>query len=216
MAEKKKTKKQYVMNVEKPDKMDSQHMIQLKNIYLAPYMQIATGLIGKARHSGGNMFRHQMDTLAILIDYGYIDSVLLKASVVHDTVEDIPDFDKNTIVNVDSEGQQVLDLVLEVTRRDDETKKDFLRRILDTGSQKAKILKCADRISNMISLGYVTDPKFIERYCDETEFFLLPMALEIDYNMYQELINLIMTRRRYLEDGGYFDTRHKESSGVKE
>ena len=210
-----KKKQQYIMNVDKPNSMDEQHMIQLKNITLAPYMQLATGLIGKARHAGGNMFRHQMDTLAILIDYGYIDSVLLKASVVHDTVEDIPNFDRSMIINADSEGQQVLDLVLEVTRRDDEEKKDFLRRILDTGSQKAKILKCADRISNMISLGYVTDPKFIERYCDETEFFLLPMALEIDYNMYQELINLIMTRRRYLEDGGYFDSREKVSSGVK-
>ena len=65
----------------------------------------------------------------------------------------------------------------EVTRKEGESKKEFLCRILDEGSQKAKILKCADRISNMISLGYVTDPKFIERYCDETEFFLLPMAL---------------------------------------
>ena len=193
--------------------MDSEHMQQLKEIFMAPYMQIATGLIGKARHAGGNMFRHQMDTLAILIDYGYIDSVLLKASIVHDTVEDIPNFDRNLIINADAEGQKVLDLVLEVTRRENETKKEFLQRILDTGSQKAKILKCADRISNMISLGYVTDPKFIERYCDETEYYLLPMALEIDFNMYHELIKLIMTRRRYLEDGGYFDTRHKESSG---
>lgn len=195
--------------------MDSEHMQQLKEIFMAPYMQIATGLIGKARHAGGNMFRHQMDTLAILIDYGYIDSVLLKASIVHDTVEDIPNFDRNLIVNADSEGQKVLDLVLEVTRRENETKKEFLQRILDTGSQKAKILKCADRISNMISLGYVTDPKFIERYCDETEYYLLPMALEIDFNMYHELIKLIMTRRRYLEDGGYFDDRHKESSSDK-
>ena len=64
----------------------------------------------------------------------------------------------------------------------------------------------------MISLGFVTDPKFIERYCDETEYYILPMALEIDYNMYQELINLIITRRRYLEDGGYFDSRTKVSS----
>nr|MBP3281192.1 hypothetical protein [Treponema sp.] len=203
------------MRTEKPDSMDSEHMQQLKEIFMAPYMQIATGLIGKARHAGGNMFRHQMDTLAILIDYGYIDSVLLKASIVHDTVEDIPNFDRNLIVNADSEGQKVLDLVLEVTRRENETKKEFLQRILDTGSQKAKILKCADRISNMISLGYVTDPKFIERYCDETEYYLLPMALEIDFNMYHELIKLIMTRRRYLEDGGYFDDRHKESSSDK-
>ncbi len=179
---------------------------------MAPYMQLATGLIGKARHAGGNMFRHQMDTLAILIDYGYIDSVLLKASIIHDTVEDIPGFDKNLIINADSEGQQVLDLVLEVTRREGEDKRQFLQRILDSGSQKAKILKCADRISNMISLGFVTDPKFIERYCDETEYFLLPMALEIDFNMYHELINLIVTRRRYLEDGGYFDTRSKPTT----
>ncbi|MBQ3965901.1 MAG: hypothetical protein II684_03610 [Treponema sp.] len=191
-------------------------MQQLKHIILAPYMQLSTGLIGKSRHAGGNMFRHQIDTLGILIDYGYIDSVLLKAALVHDTVEDIPGFDRNEIINADSDGKEVLDLVLEVTRREDETKRSFLQRIIDTGSQKAKILKCADRISNMISLGFVTDPEFIERYCDETEYFLLPMALEIDYNMYHELISLIMTRRRYLEDGGYFCETKKKSSAPKE
>ncbi len=205
--------KHYEMKIERSLRMDDLNMNQLGKMRIAPYMQLATALIGKARHAGGNMFRHQMDTLAILIDYGYIDSVLLKASVVHDTVEDIEDFDRNLIVKADKEGQAVLDLVLEVTRREDEDKKQFLKRILRSGSPKAKILKCADRISNMISLGYVTDPKFIERYCDETEYFLLPMALEVDYNMYQELIELIRTRRRYLEEGGYFDTRKKESSG---
>ena len=205
----------YEMKTEKPDQMDKENMQQLKHIVLAPYMQLSTGLIGKGRHAGGNMFRHQIDTLGILIDYGYIDSVLLKASLVHDTVEDIPNFDRNEIINADVEGQQVLDLVLEVTRRENENKTQFLRRIINNGSQKAKILKCADRISNMISLGFVTDPKFIERYCDETEYYLLPMALEIDYNMYQELIDLIRTRRRYLEDGGYFDNRHKDSSTDK-
>ena len=207
------TKKRYEMKTDKPQNMSEQQMQKLSDMRLAPYMQLATGLIGKERHAGGNMFRHQMDTLAILIDYGYIDSVLLKASIVHDTVEDIEGFDKNLIIHADSDGPDVLEIVLEVTRRQNEDKKQFLRRILDYGSQKAKILKCADRISNMISLGYVTDPAFIERYCDETEFFLLPMAIQVDFNMYQELINLIMTRRRYLEDGGYFDNRTKESNG---
>ena len=207
------TKKRYEMKTDKPQNMSEQQMQKLSDMRLAPYMQLATGLIGKERHAGGNMFRHQMDTLAILIDYGYIDSVLLKASIVHDTVEDIEGFDKNQIIHADSEGPDVLEIVMEVTRRQNEDKKQFLRRILDYGSQKAKILKCADRISNMISLGYVTDPEFIERYCDETEYFLLPMALEVDFNMYNELISLLMTRRRYLEDGGYFDTRKKESTG---
>ena len=205
-------KQKYEMKTERSKNMDSKQMQQLADMRLAPYMQLATGLIGKERHAGGNMFRHQMDTLAILIDYGYIDSVLLKASIVHDTVEDIEGFDKNLIIHADYEGADVLEIVMEVTRRQNEDKKQFLRRILDFGSQKAKILKCADRISNMISLGYVTDPEFIERYCDETEYYLLPMALEVDFNMYNELISLLMTRRRYLEDGGYFDNRKKESS----
>ena len=204
-------KNHYEMKQEKPGSMDTQQMLQLKSIFLAPYMQLSTALIGKARHAGGNIFRHQIDTLAILIDYGYIDSVLLKASCVHDTIEDIPDFDSNLIINCDSEGPEVYKLVLEVTKQQGEPKNDFLRRIINEGSQKAKILKCADRISNMISLGFVTDPKFIERYCDETEFFILPIALEVDYNMYQELINLIITRRKYLEDSGYIE---KQKAGL--
>lgn len=189
--------------------MKDQDMQHLKGIYLAPYMQLATALIGKRRHSGGNMFRHQLDTMAILIDYGYIDSVLLKASVIHDVIEDIPDFNHNLILGIDSEAGQVYDLVLEVSKKEGQTKSDFLRGIIEHGSMKAKILKCADRISNMISMGFVTDPAFIERYCDETEFFMLPLALEVDFRMYQELIELVMTRRKYLEQSGYLDRKKK-------
>ncbi|WP_413083918.1 hypothetical protein [Treponema sp.] len=193
------------MATEKPSSMDTDRMLQLSNISFAPYIQLSTMLIGKQRHAGGNMFRHQIDTMGILMDYGYIDSVLLKASVVHDTVEDIPDFDESLIMNADADGKDVLSLVLEVTKRQGEKKDDFLKRIINFGSQKAKLLKCADRISNMISLGFVTDAKFIERYCNETEFYILPIAIEVDYNMYQELIKLIMTRRQYLEQINYFD-----------
>ncbi|MBE6350940.1 MAG: hypothetical protein E7062_09385 [Spirochaetaceae bacterium] len=193
------------MKVTKPLQMNQHGMMQLREIVVAPYMQIATALIGKTRHSGGNMFRHQIDTMGILLDYGYIDSVLLKASLIHDVVEDIPDFDKNLILNIDQDSQAVYDLVMEVTKKPGQLKSDYLRNVISHGSEKAKILKCADRISNMISLGFVTDPAFIERYCDETEFYIFPIALEVDYNMYQELISLVITRRRYLEDSGYLD-----------
>ena len=192
--------------IEKPSKMDKSHMLQLSEIKLAPYMQIATSLIGKARFAGGNMFRHQIDTMGILLDYGYIDSVLLKASCVHDVIEDIPDYDPNLIATADSDGPEVLKLVMEVTKKPGQLKGEFLRRILDEGSHNAKLLKCADRISNMISLGFVTSAEFIERYCNETEYFIFPLALEVDYNMYQELINLVMSRRKYLEDSNYFDS----------
>lgn len=205
-------KYKYEMQVNKPERMDTASMMALEKISLAPYMQLATDLIGKARHAGGNMFRHQMDTLAILIDYGYINAVLLKASVIHDVVEDIAGFDVNRIINCDSDGEAVYQLVLEVTKREGQLKSDYLHHIIAEGSQNAKILKCADRISNMISLGFVTKKAFIERYCDETEFFILPIALEVDYNMYQELINLIITRRRYLEECGYIDMKKQEAA----
>lgn len=199
----------YEMHTDRSGKMNNEAMLQLKSMFLAPYMQLATALIGKARHAGGNMFRHQLDTMAILIDYGYIDSVLLKASVIHDVIEDVPGFDYSLIINADEEGADVYKLVLEVTKKEGQPKNDYLRGIIANGSQRAKVLKCADRISNMISLGFVTDPEFIERYCDETEYFILPIALEVDYNMYQELINLIITRRKYLEDSGYIERKKR-------
>jgi len=187
--------------------MNNQEMLVLKGIYLAPYMQLATALIGKQRHAGGNMFRHQIDTMGILIDYGYIDSVLLKASVIHDLVEDIPEFNRNEILEIDSESGQVYDLVMEVTKQEGQIKSDYLKRIIERGSHKAKVLKCADRISNMISLGFVTDPAFIERYCEETELYLLPIALEVNFDMYSELIQLVISRRQYLEDSGFLCRR---------
>ena len=178
--------------------MTSSEMMLLKGTYLAPYIQLATLLIGKNRTGGGNMFRHQIDTMGTLIDYGYIESVLLKASLVHDVIEDIPDFNHNQLLSIDFESPAVYDLVLQVTRNPGETKPEFLSRIRESGSKNAKILKCADRISNMIALGFVTSIDFIARYTDETLQFILPIAEEVDKNMLRELESLITSRRNYL------------------
>ncbi len=178
--------------------MEEDAMLRLKNMHLAPYIQLATSLIGKLRRSGGNMFRHQLDTMAILMDYGYIDSILLKASLIHDLVEDVPEMDRDDILSIDDESAGVYRLVLEVTRRPIESKIDFLARIRDYGSMRAKVLKSADRISNMISLGYVTDVGFIKRYTDETENNVFPIARLADVHMLAELEQLVATRREYL------------------
>jgi (p)ppGpp synthase/HD superfamily hydrolase len=180
--------------------MTHEQMQQLSGLSLAPYIQVATHLIGKSREGGGNMFRHQLDTMSILIDYNYIDSVLLKASLVHDLIEDIPEFNHNVLLSIDFESHAVYDLVMEVTRRYGETKPDFLTRIIKSGSRNAKILKVADRISNMISLGFVNNLEFVERYINETEYFLLPLAAEVNNNMLTELTDLVASRRKYLED----------------
>jgi len=180
--------------------MTTEEMLHLRETHLAPYIQLATVLIGKSRMSGGNMFRHQIDTMAVLIDYGCIDTVLLKASIVHDILEDITDFNHNLLLSIDYESHAVYELVKEVTKNPGETKPEFLTRILESGSHNAKILKVADRISNMISLGFVTNMEFVSRYTNETEQYIFPMAEQVNGYMLMELRTLVESRRRYLMD----------------
>lgn len=195
--------------------MEKHEIALLKGMYLAPYIHLATSLRGKARHAGGNMFRHQLDTMATLIDYGYIDSILLKASIIHDVLEDVPDFNVNELLSIDSESSAVYQLVMEVTRRPGQEKPDYLRQIIQNGSQRAKVLKCADRISNMISLGFVNDPKFIARYCEETEIYVFPIALEVNFDMYTELLYLVISRQQYLSDYEFLH-QHRDELLAKE
>ncbi|MCL2139233.1 MAG: hypothetical protein FWH41_06845 [Treponema sp.] len=195
--------------------MTHDEMMRLSGIHIAPYINTATSLIGKTRMGGGNMFRHQLDTFATLIDYGYINSILLKASIIHDVLEDIPDFNRNLILGIDYESAQVYNLVLEVTRNQGETKEKFLVRIKESGSWNSKILKVADRISNMITLGFVNSTEFVKRYTDETEQFIFPIAEMVNQKMLDELKTLVESRRNYLanlakiqSEETYLDTSH--------
>ena len=169
----------------------------LRNLVLAPYILKATALIGVKRKVGGNQFRHVFATLGILLDYKYFyDAVLLKASLMHDFLEDMPAAQVEEIRCIDHDGQKVVDLVLEVTQRSGESKPDYLKRVLETGSVSAKILKCADRISNLTDLHLDTHTSGkISEYLDQTEKYLLPMAMEVDRNMVIELSDLVVKRR---------------------
>jgi len=174
---------------------------KLKNLVLAPYIIKATALIGKKRGVGGNQFRHAMATMAILLDYKLFDDyVLLKASVIHDLLEDIPDTNEFEIRIIDGQADKVLELVKEVTRPEWMPKADYLKRILDQGSNNAKLLKCADRISNLTDLHRDTqsDQK-ISSYLDETEKYVIPMAQQVNMDMLIELTDLVRRRRQFLK-----------------
>jgi GTP pyrophosphokinase len=187
--------------------MEPKWVEQLASITLAPYICKARALIGVPRISGENMFRHQMITLTILLDYLLIDSVLLKAAVIHDIFEDaygMPGVSRDEIVSIDAEGEPVYELVLEVTRRVDacgnkEPKSAYLTRIMECGSHRAKLLKLADRISNLVSLGYVHDRKFVERTLADTRAYILPHSQSINPDMDRELRDLIASRERKLQ-----------------
>jgi len=172
----------------------------LKNLVLAPYILKAMALISVSRKVGGNQFRHSFSTLGILLDYKYLnDSILLKASVIHDLLEDVPETQVEEIRHIDYEANEVVNLVLEVSRVKPETKLQYLKRILDNGSSYARILKCADRISNLTDLHRDThaDHK-ISDYLVQTEKYIIPMARQVNADMVIELTDMIARRRDIL------------------
>jgi len=172
---------------------------ELVNMVLAPYAQKATALRGIKRHVGGNQFRHALMTYAILIDYHYVDHVLLKASVIHGIFEDVKCVTFDEITNLDKDGPAVLQLVLEVTKKNEESKDVYLERLFEKGSENAKILKCADRISNLTDLHPdIFDRDFIRRYIDETRKWVIPMAEQVNRNMLYELEDLLARRELLL------------------
>ncbi len=162
--------------------MDDSEKNKLEKMVLAPYIQKATALRGKYRYVGGNQFRHALGTFAILLDYHYMDPVLLKASIIHDVFEDVKCVSPEEIIFIDKDGPEVYKLVIEVSRTDDETKDQFLEKILLHGSINAKILKCADRISNLTDLHTdIFDKEYIKKYIDESKRWVVPILLPLSW-----------------------------------
>ena len=177
----------------------------LRNLTLAPYIVKAMALIGVRRRGGSNMFRHQLSTMAILLDYKVMDPVLLKAAVIHDLFENastMPGVSETEIVRLDSDGPAVYALVREVTIQVvngiREAKSEYLGRLMRTGSLRARTLKLADRISNLTALGFVHDRAFIQRYLSETRECILPYAEQVNRDMFRELTDLVENRERLL------------------
>ena len=174
----------------------------LRNITLAPYIAKARALIRVPGKGGANLFRHQLFTLTVLMDYGITDAVLLKAAVIHDLFEDaakhhVPGLEEE-VRQIDHDGPAVCDLVWEMTIRTEngtkESKSRYLSRIMESGSDRARILKLADRISNVTFLGFVHDKGFIEKYIAETRNEILPYAESINKDMHTELSDLVNNR----------------------
>jgi GTP pyrophosphokinase len=143
--------------------------------------------------------------MAILVDYKIVDPVLLKSAVIHDLFEDaptLPGVTEDAIVRIDEDGPAVFALVMEVTIRSAngvrENKADYLLRIMRHGSDRARLLKLADRISNLTALGFVHDASFVSHYLGETRACILPFAEAVNPDMFRELCDLVASRQRLL------------------
>jgi len=177
----------------------------LGRITMAPYIVKGMALIGVKRRGGSNMFRHQISTMGILLDYKIIDPVLLKAAVIHDLFEDAPAMPGVTeaeIKRIDADGPAVYALVMEVTIRVvdgvKEPKSEYLLRIMTNASDRARTLKLADRISNLTALGFVHDVAFVRKYLRETKECILPHAEQVNRDMFRELNDLVANREQLM------------------
>ena len=75
-----------------------------------------------------------------------------------------------------------------------ESKAEYLLRIMRTGSERARVLKLADRISNLTALGFVHDGAFVKKYLAETRACILPHAEQVNPDMFRELTDLVESR----------------------
>ena len=179
----------------------------LAEMRLAPYIVKAMALIGVQRRGGSNMFRHQISTLGILLDYKVIDPIILKAALIHDLFEDasgMPGVSEQDITGIDRDGTEVFDLVMEVTIRTvdgiKEPKPEYLLRIMKQGSSRARVLKLADRISNLTALGFVHDVAFVKKYVKETQNYIIPYAESVNTDMFRELSDLVASRSKQFSE----------------
>jgi (p)ppGpp synthase/HD superfamily hydrolase len=194
--------------------MENIEMHALRKMELAPWIQKATALKEHHRKVGGNQFRHCLATMTILMDYHFIDPILLKAAIVHDLLEDSTRVESHELSKLDEDGPKVLNLVHELTRnKKNQSKTEYLEFLLQKASPQAKIVKLADRISNLTDLHlFVFTEKETEAYLDQTEKYILPMVdillsssipdkqkLMVT-EMGKELHDLILIRQMYVKE----------------
>ncbi len=111
----------------------------------------------------------------------------------------MPNTDPNELKHLDHDGPKVLKLVEEVSRRPGVSKIDYLKKILLHGSKEAKILKSADRISNItdLHLDIMIQEKMAD-YLEQTMTYIYPMAEKVNHYMAIEIMDLVERRRMYL------------------
>ena len=176
----------------------------LRSITVASYIVIINPLRRVPRRIGGNAMRHSLSCFNILLDYEIYDSLALKVALCHDLLEDHPDKDwnldyiKRQIYEADEEGPLVLDRVIELTKRDDETKEQYLIRLINSTYDRVKIVKGADRIANLTDLNTdFTDLHKIKLAIEQTRDLVIPILNSVQ-NRYEKQANFMITELKDL------------------
>lgn len=150
--------------------------------------------LGEYRDSGNPYIAHVLSTGFVLARLGLPKEVIL-AGILHDVVEDTPDKSK-ALNDLYAISPAIAWYVYSVSGPDikDSVEKDkILYQRLDSlsinsGSLFPKAIKCADGISNLFDLEFLTakdgrtGPERQKLYIENTRNKILPYAREIDQN----------------------------------
>lgn len=133
----------------------------------------------QTRPTGAPYLEHLLETVEVLVvGAGVTDPTVLTAAVLHDVVEDTP----CTVAQVAQRfGPQVAELVRWATKpdpgpgADKQAVRETYLRSFATAPRAAKLVKLADRVSNVQTLDRM-DAAFQRRYFAETVAHIVPLA----------------------------------------
>ncbi len=152
------------------------------------YEQAKSGHRGQPRDGGERYFEHPKGTALILIDELQIyDSEMIIAALLHDIVEDTWLLSPEAIG--DFFGVRVAYLVSMVTKKKNATpeEKQLYLDNIAASDEDVRIIKLADRLHNIRSLGTCTRQKQL-RQLNETRAFFIPLAWKTNAYLAQELL----------------------------
>ncbi|MEQ1706832.1 MAG: bifunctional (p)ppGpp synthetase/guanosine-3',5'-bis(diphosphate) 3'-pyrophosphohydrolase [Terricaulis sp.] len=139
---------------------------------------------GQKRHSGDPYFAHPIQVAGILTEYK-LDAATIVAGLLHDTIEDT----EVTRAEIEAKfGAEIADLVEGVTKlskleiQSEENKQaQNLQKFILAMSRDVRVLlvKLADRLHNMRTLGHVPEPAKRRRTALETLEIYGPLARRI-------------------------------------
>ncbi|MCL4384203.1 HD domain-containing protein [Patescibacteria group bacterium] len=164
---------------------------------------------GIKRKSGEPYFSHCVEVLKILVnEWGITNDDYLAAALLHDTVEDT----KVTLKQIQAEfGEGVVELVDGVTKLQTSNDLETLKKVLSKTylNPGVAIIKLADRLHNMRTLGFVSPEKQVEKASETLDVYT---RLAESLGMWQVKTELEDWCFQYLDLDGYKRTKQLADS----
>ncbi|RMH01678.1 MAG: HD domain-containing protein [Planctomycetota bacterium] len=152
---------------------------------------------GQTRKDGTPFIGHPLRTALLLLEVGGIkDPNLLCAAVLHDVAEE-SDLQPDDLMG--EFGSKVADLVRAVTvappADGDKSARDVAHfQALAWEGRDPQILRTADRLDNILTLGEALPPERRESYLRDTREHLLPLTLATNTALYHALNQALADR----------------------